>query len=86
MLDFSHIPSATKNDTQVFIGNASNVGNYSHTWVKPRGVNMVSIFMVGQGGKGMIGAVGATALGGAGGASGAQSAWTGPAWALPDVL
>ena len=87
MLDFSHFPTSTKVDVQTFIGNQSAVGNGgSQTWVKPRGVGMVSIFLVGQGGKGAPGVIGATSTGGSGGGSGAQSSWTGPAWAVPDVL
>lgn len=86
MLDFSHIPTRAVNDQQVFIGNNANIGGHGQVWVKPRGISMVSILMFGQGNKGAIGAVGATAAGGLGGGSGAQSSWTGPAWAVPDIM
>ena len=86
MLDFSHIPTATKGDVQYFIGNATTVTGCTQTWVKPRGINMVHILALGQGGNGVTATLGATSAGGAGGGSGAQSQLLIPASSLPDVL
>lgn len=87
MLDFTHTPPGSKADIQIFLGqNTAVTQPLSLTWLKPRGVAMVHIFMLGCGGNGATGTVGATAVGGAGGGGGAQSTWIGAAAALPDVL
>jgi hypothetical protein len=77
MLDFSHIPTPGIADVQTFIGNNTAVTQpLTQTWVKPRGVSMVKIFMLGCGGNGVTATAGATSAGGAGGGSGSQ-AWLG---------
>lgn len=87
MLDFSHLASSSGADVQVFSGVPSS-GNTAAVWLKPRGVSMVYIFVVGSGGDGGNGAVGAasTAAGGGGGGSGAQSTLVIPSVFIPDVL
>jgi hypothetical protein len=87
MLDFSHIPTpfGGATDRQVFIGTMSTATGLSQTWVKPRGVSMVHILMLGAGGKGAAATAGATSAGGAGGGSGAQSSLLIPAHCLPDI-
>lgn len=88
MLDFSHLPTSTKADVQVFNCGASGSGVGWQTWFKPRGVSMLHILCIGAGGNGGAGAVGAasTAAGGGGGASGAQASLVVPAIFLPDAL
>lgn len=58
-------------------------GNTRQDWVKPQGVSMVRILLIGAGGGGNNGG---TVASGAGGASGAVTSWIGPAMFLPDVL
>ena len=65
MLDFSHIPDQLTYDRQVFIGNMKTAAGLTQTWVKPRGISMVYIFMLGQGGNGAAGAVATPLSGGA---------------------
>lgn len=88
MLDLFGIPKATTGDIRVFGPNAlaNNVG--WQTWTKPRGVNMVGIFLVSKGGNGTVGGVGAVsaATGGAGGGSSGQTLVIIPASFLPNVL
>jgi hypothetical protein len=88
MLDFSHIPKgyAGAADQQIFIGTNTSIVGASQQWLKPRGISMIQILCLGQGGNGGAGAIGATALGGTGGGSGAQSALLIPAAFIPDVL
>ena len=52
MLDLGHLPSYTKADVQVFVGDSGAVGIGYKTWIKPRGVSMVSFLLVGCGGGG----------------------------------
>lgn len=90
MLDLQHLPGNLNNQRQqVFIGeNATGGGAQWRTWIKPKGINWVHIFLVGKGGNGGAGAVGAnsTAAGGGGGGSGGQTSILAPAWCLPDTL
>lgn len=87
MLDFTHIPSGSRADIQTYYGNlTATTQPLTQTWVKPRGVSMVHIFMLGCGGNGVAGVIGATAAGGAGGGGGSQSSWIGSAASLPDIL
>lgn len=88
MLDFSHLPTSTKADVQVFNGTAPTSGGGWQTWVKPRGASMLHILCIGAGGNGGNGAVGAasTAAGGGGGGSGVQNALVIPAALLPETL
>ena len=88
MLDLRHTPSAYAGAAgqQIFIGTMTTATTLSQTWVKPRGISMVSMLILGQGGKGANSVVGATSAGGAGGGSGAQSHLIIPASSLPDIL
>ena len=86
MLDFSHVPTRGNADVQTFIGNQRTVTGGSQQWVKPRGISMVHILALGQGGNGASATAGATSAGGAGGGSGAQSTLLIPARMLPDIL
>lgn len=88
MLDLFHLPTNTVADIKEFKGNSVTAGLSWQTWLKPRGVSMIHIFLLGQGGGGGAGAIGAnsTAAGGGGGGSGGQTSLTMPAWMLPDIL
>lgn len=86
MLDLGHLPTAAPQDVFVFFGNSRILTAATASWTKPRGVTMVQIFCIGQGGGGTAGAVGATAAGGVGGGSGGQSTLLVPASYLPQTL
>ena len=88
MLDFSHIPTSTKADVQVFAGSTGFTSNGWRVWTRPRGASMLHILCIGSGGDGGNGAVGAasTAAGGGGGGSGGQASLVVPAILLPDTL
>lgn len=85
MLDFSHLPTSTNADVQVF--NSTTSGHW-HAWNKPRGVSTLAIMVVGSGGDGNGGNVGAAGgrAGGGGGGSGGQTFLLIPANRLPDTL
>ena len=74
-IDLYGFPNSSNIDTRVFNGNSNVVGGSWHTWVKPRGISMVYIFMVGAGGGGGDSVVGAASLaaGGGGGGCGGQA-------------
>jgi len=78
MLDVFNTPTPQGANYQEFYG-----GGTVRDWVKPRGVSMVRMLLIGPGGGG---ANGTTAIGGAGGGSGAITSWIGPAIFIPDVL
>lgn len=87
MFDWGHLPSADPGDVQIFPGRPFSAGGAElQPWIKPRGVKMIHIFMLGPGGNGAAGAVGPSAAGGAGGASGSQSTLLIPAALVPNVL
>ena len=86
MLDFSNIPTKGAADVQTFIGNMTTVTGTTQVWTKPRGISMVHILCLGQGGKGNNATAGATSAGGVGGGSGAQSILLIPARLVPDIL
>ena len=86
MLDFTDTPSAGNAIVQTFIGNMRTVTGTTMTWTKPRGISMVHILALGQGGNGVGSTAGATSAGGAGGGSGGQSQLLIPARMLPDIL
>lgn len=88
MLDLAHIPLpwAGGADQQIFVGNSRITTGATMVWQKPRGVSMVHILCVGQGGDGVASVVGATSAGGAGGGSGGVSTLIIPATAIPDIL
>lgn len=86
MLDLGNFPSYTPQDQQIFVGNMRVVGPCVASWTKPRGVTMVHILCIGQGGGGAIGVTGATAAGGVGGGSGGQSSLIINAAFLPQTL
>lgn len=58
-------------------------GGTTRDWVKPRGVSMVRIMLIGGGG---AGGRGSSSAGGGGGGSGAITSWIGPAMFIPDTL
>jgi len=88
MLDLSHIPQrwAGAYDQQVFPGSLTTATTLNQVWTKPRGIQMVQILCIGQGGNGAAGVVGATATGGAGGGCGSVMLMTISAFNLPDIL
>lgn len=62
-------------------GGSSNVA--PRCWVKPQGVSMVRMLLIGGGAGGRAGSTGG---GGGGGGSGAVTQWIGPAMFIPDIL
>jgi hypothetical protein len=90
MLDMQHFPGNLNNQRQqTFIGdNGATVATQWRTWVKPKGINWIHIYMVGKGGNGGTGVVGANSVsaGGGGGGSGGTSSILLPAWCVPDTL
>lgn len=86
MLDLGHLPTAAPQDVKWFVGQSRQLEAATFTWTKPRGVTMIQILAIGQGGDGVTGNTGASATGGAGGGSGGQSIITIPASFLPQVL
>lgn len=82
MLDFSHIPSNTKADIQVF----NNTTGGWNTWLKPRGTSMSFMLCLSGGGGGGAGASSAAGSGGTGGGSSSQSSLYIPTFMLPDTL
>lgn len=79
MLDVFGLPTQSVN-YQEFLGGAN-----FRDWVKPRGVSMVRVLMIGGGGGGASGAVGGTS-GCTGGGSGGILSWIGPAMFVPDII
>lgn len=89
MIDHGHLPSfTTPGEVQVFGANSNAVGANWHTWYKPRGKSMLSIWGFGCGGGGGDAVAGAASLaaGGGGGGSGGQTYVHMPLALLPDVL
>lgn len=87
MLDFFNLPTNQKGfDQQIFYGNSTTAGASWYQWVKPRGINLINIFMLGGGGGGAPSSIGVGYYGGGGGASGNQYNITFMASVLPDVL
>jgi len=82
MLDTFNFASPQSANYQEFFGSGGSIGSL-RDWVKPRGVSMVRILMIGGGAGGRAGS---TTAGGAGGGSGAVTSWIGPAIFIPDVL
>lgn len=78
MLDLFNTPTPQRSNYQEFYG-----GGTVCDWVKPRGVAMVRMLIIGAGAGGRTGSTGA---GGAGGGSGAFTSWIGPAIFIPDIL
>jgi hypothetical protein len=78
-------PTPQRSNFQAFYGGISSSSSTSLTfdWVKPQGVSMVRMLLIGPGAGG---ASGTTAGGGAGGGSGATTSWIGPAMFVPDIL
>jgi hypothetical protein len=84
MLDLFNIPTPQTANYQEFYADNSIAGNNpKKIWVKPRGVSIVRILMIGAGGGG---GQGASTSGGGGGGSGAVTSWIGPAIFVPDNL
>lgn len=79
MLDVFGFPTPQGANYQEFY----NVNTRGVDWVKPRGVSMVRMLLIGAGAGGRIGE---TTAGGAGGGSGAVTQWIGPAIFIPDIL
>lgn len=80
MLDVFNFASPQTANYQEFYG-----GGTVRDWVKPRGVSMVRMLLIGAGGGGSGGGVGTT-NGCNGGGSGAVTEWVGPAIFIPDIL
>lgn len=78
MLDVFNFASPQTANYQEFYG-----GGTVRDWIKPRGVSMVRMLLIGPGGGGANATVG---NGGGGGGSGAITSWIGPAIFIPDVL
>lgn len=90
-IDFSFLSSGVKADVQTFSfihdGN-SGIGRYQ-SWIKPRGVSMISMLLIGGGSGGGAGLTGATTTargGGGGGACSGVAFHVFPAYVLPDLL
>jgi hypothetical protein len=79
MLDVFGFPTPEGANYQEFY----NQNTRGVDWVKPRGVSMVRILLIGAG---AAGRTGDTTAGGAGGGSGAVTQWIGPAIFIPDIL
>jgi len=80
MLDVFNFPTPQQSNYQEFLGGDTGA---TRTWVKPRGVSMVRIMLIGGGGGG---GNGSGAQGGGGGGSGTVTSWIGPAMFIPDIL
>ena len=80
MLDVFNFPTPQQSNYQEFLGGGTST---TRTWVKPRGVSMVRIMLIGGGGGG---GNGTGAQGGGGGGSGTVTSWIGPAMFIPDIL
>lgn len=86
MTGFFHIPRNKLADIQEFTVPSTSTTQW-HTWMKPRGVSMVSILCIGGGGGGGGGAVPSNAGGGGGGGgSSSQTSVLIQAQLLPDSL
>ena len=86
MLDFFNLPNNVKSDQQIFYGNSTTAGASWYEWVKPRGISMVNIFMLGGGGGAGNGPNGSQPGAGGGGASSNQYNFLFLASSIPDVL
>lgn len=75
MLDLGHLPTPGPADIQTFTLPSTVTNLQWHTWVKPRGKALLTIFCVGGGGGGGGGFSRATAAAGGGGGGGASSAF-----------
>lgn len=78
MLDIFNTPTPQQANYQEFYG-----GGTVRDWIKPRGVAMVRMLIIGAGAGGRGGT---TSGNGAGGGSGAFTSWIGPAIFIPDIL
>ena len=78
MLDTFNFASPQSANYQEFLG-----GNTIRDWIKPRGVSMVRMLLIGAGGGGDVGSTSAAGLGGG---SSAVTSWIGPAIFIPDEL
>jgi hypothetical protein len=76
MLDTFNFSAPQTANYQEFYG-----GGSTRDWIKPRGVSMVRMLLIGAGGGGRVGSAA-----GAGGGSGAVTTWIGPAIFIPDEL
>ena len=78
MLDTFNFANPQTCNYQEFYG-----GGSTRDWIKPRGVSMVRMLLIGAGAGGRSGSAGG---GGAGGGSGTITTWIGPAIFIPDEL
>jgi hypothetical protein len=86
--DFPFLPPSTMGDVQVFNAPANAITQWQQ-WVKPRGITMVRMILIGGGGGGGAGFTRASTNAGGGGAGGACSGVAVhdfPAYILPDIL
>ena len=79
MLDTFNTPIPQNANYQEFYG-----GGTTRDWIKPRGVSMMRILVIGAGGGGCGGST--SNNGYTGGGSGAVTSWIGPAIFVPDIL
>lgn len=89
MVDLLHLPEQSELVTWFPGQGASTSTTGWRVWMKPRGINMVSMTLISSGGGGGGGSAGAinTALGGpGGGGSSGISRYMFPTWVLPDTL
>jgi hypothetical protein len=87
MLDLNHLALPTTGRTELYFGKSSTLGGTWEIWEKPRGINMVHITCIGDGGGGGGGVSNAgNRGGGAGGSSGGFTCLSIPAVFLPDRL
>jgi hypothetical protein len=82
MLDFFNTASPQSANYQEFFGPYRTRNSNYFNWIKPRGVSMVRIMLIGAGGGGYSNTNG----GNGGGGSGGITQWIGPAMFIPDIL
>jgi hypothetical protein len=85
MLDTFNFANPQTCNYQEFYGGGLLFGSLTarRDWIKPRGVAMVRMLLIGAGAGGRAGS---TTTGGAGGGSGGITTWIGPAIFIPDEL
>lgn len=86
--DYPFLPPNFNGDVQVFQCPMNAITQWQ-SWIKPRGVQMVSMILIGGGGGGgggFTGVSGAARGGGAGGACSSLAFHIFPAYMLPDIL
>ena len=91
-MDLSHLPKSVEGNSQIWVGRTSLTPSTTqtiHTFIKPRGITMMSFLVIGAGGQGGSGSVSGGSIGqcgGGGGGSGAVTALTIASNLIPDLL